>query len=82
MLGHAAVLLAREQLDQLRPAALPPVVGVGDRATVRERQRIGQQAERPGLGLVVVDEVGRGGIVAVDARPQGLERHCYDHLQD
>ena len=61
VLRHAAVDLAVEVLDDLRPP-LFPLVGRGDLLAVLEDQRVGQVGIRVGLRLVEVGGVGRLGV--------------------
>ena len=77
--GHAAVHLAVEQLDDLRPALLPPLLAASSRAVPSfEPQRVGQVRVRRRLALVGVGGERRVGL-GVGAAAQLVDLQQVQH---
>ena len=69
VLGHEAVNLAREVLDDLGPTLVEPLFRRGDLLAVLHHQRIGQVRMRICSGFVEIGVVGRMFV----ARPAGAQ---------
>ncbi len=76
--GDAAVDLAVEVLDDLRPAPGPPLVGGGDLCPILADERVGER-ERLDLRLVVVGKVRRTAIHPFGTLAERFDPQCLHH---
>ena len=76
---HAAVHLALEALDDLRPADLPPLFGGSHLLALVRLEDLGQDGIGVGLALVVVGGEGAARI-GVEAAADGLDAQLVEHV--
>ena len=79
VLGHAAIDLPLEVLDDLRPPDLPPLPGGGHLPARLRPEDLRKHGEGIGLALIVIGGV-RAALVRIEPAPDGLDAELVEHV--